>query len=270
MKTYEEDRSTRLLIEETKKYKILGRKAESKLFEEYQSTTDPRRRQEIKVAIIQSNLKFVLALAKSYKKQNGLPINDFYSEGKLGMLEAFEKFDYKTGIKFCSFAAYEVRRHMDMIVNKCDIVRVPVMTRHSVLDARKRGDSPDKFKYGVLADNAIREATSFSAFVSSDSDHSDSHMTVGDTIASSLQTDSNHAEEYLKQKLTDVMQDHLSAEENNLLRRLYGLDGYEDTVSEVSAEKRVSKEFIRRIRTRALAKLRGIKEVSELRASCGT
>jgi RNA polymerase primary sigma factor len=270
MKTHEEDRSTRLLIEETKKFKILGRDAERKLFEEYNRIKDFRRKQEIKAAIVQSYLRFVLAVAKSYKKQNGLPINDFYAEGKLALLEAFEKFDYKTGTKFGSFAAYEVKRHMNMIVNNCDMVRVPVKTRHDVLDAKKNGEAVDKFKYGVLADNAIRETTSFSAYVGNDNDHGDCHMTVGDTIAASDQTDSQHGEDLLRDTLRNVMEDNLSAEENNLLRRLYGLDGYEDTVSEISSERRVSKELIRRMRTKALAKLRGLHEVAELRASCGT
>lgn len=270
MKTHEEDRSTRLLIEETKKFKILGRDAEYQLFEEYHRIKDFSRKQEIKAKIIQSNLRFVLAVAKSYKKQNGLPINDFYAEGKLALLEAFEKFDYKTGTKFGSFAAYEVKRHMNMLVNNCDMVRVPVKTRHDVLDAKKCGDSIEKFKYGVYADNAIKETTSFSSFVGNDHDHGDGHMTVGDTIASDVQTDGDLADEYLKTTLKNVMEDNLSAEENNLLRRLYGLDGFEDSVSEISSERNVSKELIRRIRTRALAKLKGLKEVAELRASVGS
>jgi RNA polymerase primary sigma factor len=269
MKTHEEDRSTRLLIEETKKFKILGREAERKLFEEFHRIKDARRKQDIKVAIIQSYLRFVLAVAKSYKKQNGLPINDFYAEGKLALLEAFEKYDYKTGTKFGSFAAYEVKRHMNMIVNNCDMVRVPVKTRHDVLDAKKNGEAVDKFKYGVLADNAIRETTSFSSAVCGENDH-ESHLTVGDTVASELETDAEHAEEFMQEKLRDVMEDNLSAEENNLLRRLYGLDGCEETISEISSERMVSKELLRRMRTRALAKLKGLREVAELRASVGS
>ena len=269
MKTYVEDRSTSLLVEETKKYKILGREAETKLFEEYEASHDFNRKQEIKVAIIQSNLRFVLALAKAYKRQNGLPINDFYSEGKLGLLEAFDKFDYRTGVKFGSFAVYEVRRHMQMMLHTSDLVRVPVMQRNRVLSAKKKGSRVDGFKYGVLAENALRETTSFSATIGDNNDHSDTHTTVGDTIASDLQTDAEHAENLLKDKLREVMEDNLSAEENNLLRRLYALDGYEYSVSEISAERRISKEMVRRIRAKAIAKLRGLKEVAELRTACG-
>jgi RNA polymerase primary sigma factor len=266
MKTYEEDRSTRLLIEETKKFKILGREAERKLFEEYNLTSSIRRKQEIKVAVVQSYLRFVLAVAKSYKKSTGLPINDFYAEGKLGMLEAFEKFDYTVGIKFGSFAAYEVRRHMDMLVNESDMVRVPVRLRKLVLDAKKKGKPVEQINYGVLADNAISETASISAPVNCDDGD---RRTIEDTLAAEDATDYAHALDTVSDGLKSVMEDNLTAEENNLLRRLYGLDGCEDSVSEISSERRVSKEYIRRIRSKALAKLRGLKEISELRNACG-
>ena len=79
-----------------------------------------------------------------------------------------------------------------------------------------------------------------------------------------------HEEEMRRETLKTVLEDNLTPEETNLLRRLYGLDGYEDTVSEISAERRVSKEIIRRIRNRALAKLRSVPVVSELRDALGS
>ena len=143
------------------------------------------------------------------------------------------------------------------------------MQRNRVLSAKKKGSRVDGIKYGVLAENALRETTSFSAMVGENNDHSATHTTVGDTIASDLQTDAEHGENFLKDKLREVMEDNLSAEENNLLRRLYALDGSEYTVSEISAERRISKEMVRRIRAKAIAKLRGLKEVAELRTACG-
>lgn len=268
MKTYEEDPSTRLLIEETKKYKILGRETERALFEEYHRIHSWYRKQEIKTMIIQSYLRFVLAMAKAYKRQNGLPINDFFAEGKLGLLEAFDKFDYKKGIKFGSFAVFEVRRHMEFLVNTSDMVRVPVRLRHVVLERKKKHQSLDGVKYGQFAANAIKETASTSTPVGGDD--SEGNLTIEDTLVAADCTDENHEKSYLSEQLRDVMEDNLSAEENNLLRRLYGLDGWEDTVSDISAEKRVSKELVRRARTKALAKLRGLKEVAELRASFGT
>ena len=270
MKTYEEDWSTKKLIEETVKYKILGRKAETELFREYHSIIDEKRKTEIKVAIIQSNLRFVLAVARAYKKSTGLPINDFFSEGKLGMLEAFNKYDYTCGTKFGSFAVFEVRRHMDLIVHNSDMVRVPVRIRKKVLKARKKGESVEHIQYGQLADNAVSEPASVERSVVGDTEKNRTPIVLVDTLASDERTDANLEDEMRRDKLKSILEDNLTPEETNLLRRLYGLDGYEDTVSEISAERRVSKEIIRRIRNRALAKLRSVPVVSELRDALGS
>jgi RNA polymerase primary sigma factor len=267
MKTYEEDPSTKKIIEETLKYKILGKSAEMKLFKEYYSpTTNEARRQEIKVAIVQSNLRFVLAVARAYKKSTGLPINDFYSEGKLGVLEAFNKYDYRSGTKFGSFAVFEVRRHMDLIVHNSDQVYVPVRLRKRVLASKKRGESVDGIRYGRLADNAVSEPasieTSVLAFPSSPAP-----LVLGDTLKSSDSTDVGVIDSDRVAKLKNILDDTLTPEESNLLRRLYGLDGYEDTVSEISSARHMSKEVIRRAKNRALSKLRDVPAVAELRDS---
>lgn len=270
MKTYEEDWSTKKLIEETVKYKILGRKAETELFREFHSTKDEKRRTEIKLAIIQSNLRFVLAVARAYKKTTGLPINDFFAEGKLGMLEAFNKYDYTCGTKFGSFAVFEIRRHMDLIVHNSDMVRVPVRIRKRVLKARKKGESVEHIQYGQLADNAVSEPASVERSIVGDTANNRTPIVLVDTLASDERTDANLEDEMRRDKLKSILEDNLTPEESNLLRRLYGLDGYEDTVSEISAERRVRKEIIRRIRNRALAKLRSVPVVSELRDALGS
>ncbi len=270
MKTYEDEWSTKKLIEETSKYKILGRKAETELFREYHSIKDERRRQEIKVAVIQSNLRFVLSLARCYRNTTGLPMSDFFSEGKLGMLEAFNKYDYTCGVKFDSFAVYEVRRHMDMIVNNSDVVRVPVRRRKKVLAARKKGEAVDSVPYDLLADNAVSEPASLDrSVITGSTDHSP--LVLSEVLKSDGEsTEALNEADTRSRVLNDAMEDYLTPEESNLLRRMYGLDGYEDTVGEISAERHVSKEIIRRIKNRALSKLRGVQSVAELRNALGS
>lgn len=266
MRTCEEDRSTKKLIEETVKYTILGRDAEKACFIEYhRPTTTLARKEELKTAIIKSNLRFVLKLAKDYKKNTGMPINDFYSEGKLGLLEAFNKYDYKLGVKFGSFAVWEIRRHMDIVVQNSDLVHVPVRMRKRVLKAKKKGESLDNVTYAGLAENAVSSPVSLDQPVSSDNDRQ--MTTVGDTVASEERTDANHEAEMLRNSIFSLMSDTLSPEENNLLRRIYGFDGYEDTVAEIAAEKEISKELIRRAKNAALAKLRKRPEFAILRES---
>ena len=89
-----------------------------------------------------------------YYNVTGLPIVDFYTEGKLGLLESFYKYDYRTGVKFASFAIWEIRRHMSMVVQGRDLIHVPVRQRKRVLKAMKDG-LPMDMNYGTEAINAI-------------------------------------------------------------------------------------------------------------------
>jgi len=154
-----------------------------------------------------------------------------------------------------------------MIVQSSDLLHVPVRLRKRILAARKKGESVDKITYGVLADNAMGEGTPLSTPVSGSDEGS---LTVGDLLQSEDRADSRHAEESVRDRLVDLMEDNLSAEENSLLRRIYGLDGWEDSVGELASELRVSKECVRRAKSRALAKLRKLPETDELRASYGS
>jgi RNA polymerase primary sigma factor len=197
-------------------------------------------------------------------------MSDFFSEGKLGMLEAFNKYDYTCGVKFDSFAVYEVRRHMDMIVNNSDVVRVPVRRRKKVLAARKKGEAVDSVPYDLLADNAVSEPASLArSVITGSTDHSP--LVLSEVLKSDGEsTEALNEADTRSRVLNDAMEDYLTPEESNLLRRMYGLDGYEDTVGEISAERHVSKEIIRRIKNRALSKLRGVQSVAELRNALGS
>lgn len=270
MKTYDEDPSTKKLIEETMSFKILGKKVELKLFDEYHKTHDNARKNAIKVAIIQSNLRFVLSVARAYKRSTGMPINDFYAEGKLGLLEAFNKFDYTQDIKFGSFAVYEIRRHMDLIVQHSDMVHVPVRIRKKVLHAKKNNESVDDINYGTLAANAVSETMSIDSPVQNEG-HPDysSNAEYVDSLSSDTRTDEDYEENFAKNSLFTLMEDNLTPEENNLLHRIYGLDGYEDTITEISTARGMSKDLIRQLKKRALEKLRNVPEMSELKESFG-
>lgn len=267
MKTCEDDVSVKKLIEETVKYTILGRETEDKYFQEYHKpSTSFARKEQLKESIIKSNLRFVLKLAKDYRKKTGMPLNEFFSEGKLGLLEAFNKFDIKHGVKFASFAIWEIRRHMDIVVQTSDMIHVPVRMRKRVLKARRNGDNLDHVNYSALAENAVNSPTSIDTPIGS-SNGSNSENTLSDTIASDIKTDDDHNMELIRESIFSIMSDTLSPEETSLLRRIYGFDGYEDTVSEIANEQGQAKELIRRAKNAALAKLRKRPEFTEIRES---
>lgn len=264
MRTYVDDQSTKLLISETVKYKILGRKKEFALFYEYHHTSDPLKKDEIKAAILKSNLRFVLNLANDYHKTTGLPVNEYYAEGKLGLVEAFNKFDYTNGTKFISFAVFELRRHMDMITNESDSMHIPVRLRKTVIAARKKGRDISKIKYGVLADNAIGEQLSI--YQPAKNDDINNSMTIADMIPAEIEDSAENVYEssLLKKQLELSMDESLSKEESSLLRKLYGLDGYEESVAEIAESTGRAKDAVRRMKNAALAKLRKNASMLEL------
>ena len=94
-------------LKEINKYKPLSFQEEQDLFAEYEDATEERR-QEIKNKIILSNLRFNFAVAKRYS--NGDLLSDLVDVGYIGMCEAFDKFRWREGVKFYTWAGYFIRR----------------------------------------------------------------------------------------------------------------------------------------------------------------
>lgn len=261
------DPGVKELIAEVSKYEIIGQAAETACFKAYHNSSDPGIKEAAKLKIIKSNLRFVLKFAMDYHNSTGLPIVDFYSEGKLGLLESFYKYDYKTGVKFASFAVWEVRRHMAMIVQERDLVHVPVRQRKRVLKAI-RENMPLDMNYGDEAANAIAGPQSLDMPVGESSDGSvfllhevipDQRPEANPEREPILESIRNHLEDEMTRVLTPV--------ENNLLRSLYGLDGVETSFETEAAYSGKSKDWIRRIKNRAIDKLRDSKRLNELHES---
>lgn len=265
MRTWEDDESLSALMEETAKYRILGRKLESEYFERYHNETDPRQREKLLVAIIKSNLRFVLTMAKDYHRMTGIAINDFFAEGKLGLFEAFNKYDHNSGIKFISFAVWEIRRHMQLLVQNSDTVRVPVKIRKRVLETIKTGGNVASIQYGTLAANAIGDQTSIDE-PAKKGDDMGNPMSVGDLLpAIEDPIDKNYSDECVRYAIDEAMSISLAPEESSLVKELYGLNGYEMDVSDVATRLSSTRERIRHIRNAAMAKLRNSSMLAELR-----
>ena len=129
-----DSRTLDLLIRETSEYEIIGKEAETACFQIYHSDkASPSVKEAAKLKVIRSNLRFALKFAMDYSRITGLPVEDFYSDGKLGLMEAFYRFDWRTGVKFGSYAVWYLRTRMSSTVQENDLVRVPVRLRKKVL-----------------------------------------------------------------------------------------------------------------------------------------
>ncbi len=253
------------LIAEVVGYKIIGQRAENACFQAYHTSKNEGVREAAKLKIIQSNLRFVLKFAMDYHNMTGLPIVDFYTEGKLGLMESFYKYDYRTGVKFSSFAIWEVRRHMSMVVQGRDLIHVPVRQRKRVLKAIRDG-LPMDMNYGNEAMNAIVGPDSLDMPVGEDGENSTFllHDVIPDETPDANPEHSVIMEE-MKDGLEAEMNRVLTPVENRLLRSLYGLDGDGCSFEEEAANTGMSKDWIRKIKNQAIEKLRDSKRLSVLR-----
>lgn len=99
------ERSTTQYFKDLKNIKSIKKNEEFELFRQYYEEHN----EGAKKIILQSNLKFVITIAKQYKGR-GVPFNDLISEGNIGLIKAFNKFDYKRGIKFISYAVWWIKQ----------------------------------------------------------------------------------------------------------------------------------------------------------------
>ena len=250
-----------LLLKETSSYEIIGKDAETACFRIYHSAkSSPAVKEAAKLKVIQSNLRFALKFAMDYHRITGIPVSDFYADGKLGLLDAFYRYDWTTGVKFGSYAVWYLRTRMGSSVQENDLVRVPVRLRKKVLKALKTGEDVECIRYGKEAEASMMHTFSMDTPVlESDSESERDTITVGDTIPDDnveLMPDYGHAHEMLREKLDEQMGSVLTLEESKLLRHLYGLDGEETSLDDAAAEIGSSKDWARRAKARALAKLR--------------
>lgn len=253
------------LINDVAEYEIIGHRAESVCFNVYHTSKDSGIREAAKLKIIKSNLRMVLKLAIDYHNVTGLPVTDFYTEGKLGLMESFYKYDYKTGVKFASFAIWEIRRHMSMVVQGRDLVHVPVRQRKRVLKAIREG-LPMDMNYGTEAMNAILGPDSLDMPVGKDGEQSTFflHDVISDE-SSDANPERNVILEEMKDGLEAEMKRVLNPIENRLLRSLYGLDGDGSSFEKEAANTGMSKDWVRKIKNQAIEKLRDSKRLNVLR-----
>ena len=259
------DDNTRLLLKEASGYKILGKEAETACFKIYHNDSLAKAvREKAKLMVIESNLRFVLKFAMDYNRITGVPLVDLYAEGKLGLMDAFYRYDWRTGVKFGSYAVWYVRTHIGSFVQECDMVRVPVRLRKKVLKAIRDGEDISGMRYAKEAEAAILHTISTDTPVEHDDDDSGS-ITVGDTIGdTSVEApDEEYGRELLRNRLDSEFRTVLEPSEAKLLRSLYGIDGEEYSLDDVAAETGSDKEWVRRAKARALDKLRDSKGLSK-------
>ena len=238
--------------------------------------------------LIESNLRFVLSIAKEYT-YTGLPLEDLIQEGNFGLIKAVDRFDETRGFRFISYAvwwirqsilqsAYETGSSVRLPVNRINAInkvikatealskelsREPTIKEISDFYFNKeegKSDLSEKDIRNAYADNGIE--ISLNTIVSDESATELHESMVGDGLKEMENGMNRHA---LQTEIEEVL-DELTEREAVILKMYFGLDGNEEmTLAEIGSKISLTNERVRQIKEFALKKLRTFNNSSKLK-----
>jgi len=268
----------KIYLKEISKVELLSPSRERQLARRAQ-----RGDQKARDELIKANLRLVISIAKRYTGR-GLTFLDLIQEGNIGLIKAVDKFDWRKGFKFSTYATWWIRQAITRsIADQARTIRIPVHLVETINRMNKvireylqeNGDYPSAKELAEILDKpedkineilmSAKDVLSLNSPISS-GNGDDEESETGDFISTDETTPEEEAQKMImKERLEEVL-DTLNSKEALVLKMRYGfLDGKQKTLEEVGQFFNVTRERIRQIETKALRKLRHPNRVAQLK-----
>ena len=264
--------SLQLFLNEAGRYRLLTAAEEVELAKRIEHGD-----REAKDLMVNSNLRLVVSIAKKYQG-HGVSLLDLIQEGIIGLIRAVEKFDWRRGYKFSTYATWWIRQAVQRgVANKSRTIRIPVhivereqriarAERELTLQLERSPTDEEVARKAKLSPRHVRETRAAARTVASLDRPlgEDSDASFGDVVAA----DSTDLEEEvvveLGERALHAAVERLPEREKQVIKLRYGLDGDPDpkSLEQIGRELGITRERVRQIEIQALERLAGQREIA--------